>query len=389
VLAEQGHEVTIFASSYSHLSRKEERLSPGERLRVECFDGVRFVWVRTLPYAGNDYRRVANMLSYAAHTILVQRHFSRPDVIVGSSVHLAAVAAAYVIGRVRGVPFVFEVRDLWPQTLIDMGALREDSPAARILGWAELFLYHHARMVISLLPKAPDYIAGRGISREKIAYIPNGITGASSAAETLSGDAAELVARITQLRRGGRVIAGYVGSHGRANALGTLIHAARELRDRGEDGIVFVFVGDGPEKETCQRLARHHDLHNVIFWRPVPKRSVPAVLEAFDITLISLLDVAVHKYGLSCNKLFDYLASGRPVVSACAAEETPVSVSGGGICVPPEAPEAIADALITLASLGEAGRQAIGDRGKCWVYENHNVTALAERFLQALAQAQR
>src|ERR1039457_3965462 len=282
VLADQGHEVTIFASGYNHFSRQEERLSPGERLRVECIDGVRFVWVRTPPYAGNNYRRVANMLTYAGRTVWVQRHFSRPDVIVGSSVHMAAVAAAYVVGQARGVPFVFEVRDIWPQTLIDMGAMRKGSLAARILGWAELFFYRRARMIISLLPKASDYIAGRGISKDKIAYIPNGIAGPRHT-ETLPSDAAELVARITQLRRDGRVIAGYVGSHGQANALGTLVHAARELRDRGEDQIVFVFVGDGPEKETCQRLARRHDLHNVIFWRPVPKRSVQAVLQAFSI----------------------------------------------------------------------------------------------------------
>jgi glycosyltransferase involved in cell wall biosynthesis len=389
VLAGQGHEVTIFASSFSHSTRQEDRLAPGERLRVEWFDGVRFVWVRTLPYTRNDYRRVANMLSYAARTLLVQRRFSRPDVIVGSSVHLAAVAAAYLIGWGRGVPFVFEVRDIWPQTLIDMGALREGGLPSRILRWAELFLYSRARMVISLLPQAPDYIAGRGISREKIVYIPNGIAGAPSADATLTGDAAELVARIAQLRRDGRMIAGYVGAHGRANGLDTLVHAARELRDRGEDGIALVLVGDGPEKEACQRLARDHDLHNVIFWRPVPKRNVQAVLEALDVTLFSLLDVSVFKYGLSSNKLFDYLASGRPVVSACAVREMPVSASGGGICVPPEAPKAIADALITLASIGEAARHAMGDRGKHWVHENHDVTTLAERFLQALAQAQR
>ena len=183
VLAEQGHEVTIFASSYNHFSRREERLSPGERLRVECIDGIRFVWVRTPPYVGNNYRRAANMLSYASRTVLVQRHFSRPDVIVGSSVHMAAVAAAYVIGRARGIPFVFEVRDIWPQTLIDMGALRRGGAAARILGWAELYFYRRARMIISLLPKAPEYIAGRRISKEKIAYIPNGIAGTRVADE--------------------------------------------------------------------------------------------------------------------------------------------------------------------------------------------------------------
>jgi glycosyltransferase involved in cell wall biosynthesis len=389
VLAEQGHDITIFASSFSHFTFREERLKRNERMRVDYIDGLRFAWIRTTPYSRNDSRRALNMLSYAIGTIRAQRGMPRPDVVVGSSPHPAASAAAWLIAAIRRVPFVYEVRDIWPQTLIDMGALREGSLAARVLGWAELFLYCRARMVISLLPCAPDYIARRGISREKIAYVPNGIASTPSTDVTLSGDAAELVARITQLRRGGRVIAGYVGSHGRANGLDTLVHAARELRDRGEDGIVFVFVGDGPEKEGCQRLARYHDLHNVIFWRPVPKRSVPALLEALDVMLFSLLDVSVFKYGLSSNKLFDYLAAGRPVVSACAVQETPVNASGGGICVPPEAPGAIADALITLASLGEAGRQAIGDRGKQWVYENHDVIVLAERFLQVLAQAQR
>jgi glycosyltransferase involved in cell wall biosynthesis len=388
VLVAQGHEITIFASSYSHFSRQEERLSPGQNLRVEYIDGVRFIWVRTPSYEGNNYRRVLNILAYAVRAVLVQRRFSRPDVIVGSSVHMAAVAAAYVIGRTRGIPFVFEVRDIWPQTLIDMGAMRKSSLMARSLGWAELFFYRRARMIISLLPKAPDYIAGRGVDKEKIAYIPNGIAAPRATDGALPKDVPELVARMTQLHQEGRVIAGYIGSHGQANALGTLIHAARELRDRKEDRIVFVFVGDGPEKKTCQRLACHYDLQNVIFWPPVPKRSVPAVLAGFDIALFSVLDVAVHKYGLSCNKLFDYLASGLPVVAACAVEETPVSASGAGICVPPEAPEAIAEALITLAALGPAGRHVIGDRGRRWVYENHDVTTLAERFLHVLAQAQ-
>src|SRR5712692_6278737 len=154
VLAAQGHEITIFASSFSHFSRQEERLALGERARVEWVDGVRFVWVRTTRYTRNDLRRVGNMLSYAVGVVLTQRRFSRPDVVVGSSVHLAAVAAAWLIARARRVPFVFEVRDLWPQTLIDMGALRERGVAARMLRGAERFLYQQARVVITLLRRA-------------------------------------------------------------------------------------------------------------------------------------------------------------------------------------------------------------------------------------------
>ena len=105
--------------------------------------------------------------------------------------------------------------------------------------------------------------------------------------------------------------------------------------------------------------------------------------------MFALRDIPVFKYGLSCNKFFDYLAAGRPVVSACPVADTPVSASGGGVSVPAESPEAIADALVTLASLSEAQRQAIGERGSSWVYQHHGATALAGRFLDALVQAQR
>lgn len=396
VLAARGHEVTIFASSFSHFSRQEERLAGGERTRVEWVDGVRFVWVRTTSYTRNDIRRLRNMLSYAAGVMLIQRRLSRPDVVVGSSVHLLAVAAAWLIGRTRGVPFVFEVRDLWPQTLIDLGALRERGAAARMLRGAERFFYHQARVVITLLPGAPEYIAGRGIAPERIAYVPNGIADGSLGENGSSHDddpgddaATELTGRIEEWRRAGRMVAGYVGSHARANGISTLVGAARELRDRGEDRIALVFVGEGPEKAACQRLAHEHDLSNVLFWRPVSKRSVPAVLGALDVMLFAVRDVPVFEYGLSSNKLFDYLASGRPVVAACAVPGNPVIESGGGICVPPESPKAVADALIDVAALGDAGRRAIGDRGRRWVFEHHGSTVLAAQFLHALIRAQR
>jgi glycosyltransferase involved in cell wall biosynthesis len=387
LFAEQGHEVTIFASSYSHFTRAEERLSGSRMMRVEWVDGVRFVWVRTIPYTDNGILRVLNMLSYAAVASLAQFRFARPDVIVGSSVHLAAVAAACAIGRVRRAPFVFEVRDLWPQTLIDIGALPERSMAARVLAWMELFLYRRARAVVSLLPGAPDYIAGRGIPREKISYIPNGIAPGHPAVSAIAGGTAELLARIADWHRAGVTVAGYVGSHGRANGLDTLVRAADELQARGERRFAFVFVGEGPEKAACQRLAAESGLTNVLFWCAVPKQEVPAVLAALDVLLFCLRDVPVFRYGLSSNKLFDYLASGRPVVAACSVTDNPVAASGAGVCVPPEAPGAVADALLEVAALGGAGRTALGRRGQRWVNEHHHSAVLATRFLDVLTGA--
>jgi glycosyltransferase involved in cell wall biosynthesis len=389
ILVSQGHDVTIFASSFSHHSLREERLARHQWMRAEFVDGVRFVWIRTMPYARNDHRRALNMMSYAVRVVLAQRQFARPDVVVGSSVHLAAAAAALLIGRARRTPFVFEVRDLWPRTLIDMGMLRERGAVARLLTMLERFLYRRAGVVITLLPHAAEYIVGHGIPKEKIVYVPNGIVDCAPGSPPASSDAAALVTWMRQERAAGRLVAGYIGSHGRANGVDILVEAARELRDHGEDRIAFVFVGAGPEKERCQRLARDYHLANVIFWRPVPKHAVPALLEGLDVMLFSLRDIPVFRYGLSSNKLFDYLASGRPVVSACAVKDNPVSASGGGICVPPESPNAVADALREMGALGDAGRRVIGERGRTWVYQNHGATALAGRFLEALIQALR
>lgn len=384
VLAAQGHEVTIFASSFSHFSRREERLAPGERVRVQEVDGVRFVWLRTTEYERNDRRRVVNMLSYAVRAIVAQRRMSRPDVVVGSSVHLAAVVAAWLISVSRRATFVFEVRDLWPQTLFDLGAVREHSATAWLLRLAESFLYRRASTVICLLPHAADYIAERGISRDKIVYVPNGIADYGSMAAAAPEQSADLLARIRQWRDDGRLVAGYVGSLGPANGVRDLVEAARDLRDRGDGRLALVLVGDGQEKEDCQRLAGRYRLENVLFWPPVPKSEVPAVLTALDVALYCVRDVPVFRYGLSSNKLFDYLASGRPVVFASAVTDGPVGQSGGGICVGAESPAQVADALVTLAGFSEAERLEIGARGKAWVYQRHGTTALAARFLRAL-----
>lgn len=387
LLAGWGHDVTIFASSFSHFSRAEERLAPGERMRAEVVDGVRFVWIRTTPYSGNDHRRVLNMVSYAAGAVRAQRTMDRPDVVIGSCVHPLAAVAACLIGALRRAPFVFEVRDLWPQTLIDMGALRDGGAAARALRALERFLYHRARLVISLLPGAAEYITAAGVPESKIVYIPNGIAERAMVPAGPDTQARALADRISRWREAGCLVAGYVGSHGAANGADVLVEAAAVLRDRGIGDIVLVLVGDGPDKERCEQLARRHGLQNILFAPPVPKHAVPGVLEALEVTLFPLRDVPVFRYGLSSNKLFDYLASGRPVIFACGLADNPVRASGGGICVRPEAPAAVADALVELAAAGQAGRRAIGERGRDWVYRHHNMSALAEQFLQALTGA--
>jgi glycosyltransferase involved in cell wall biosynthesis len=387
VLVRQEHDVTIFASGFSHITLREDRLQANERMRIDCIDGVCFVGLRTTPYSANDGRRVLNMLSYAFNAIRVPRRMPRPDVVVGSSVHLAAVAAAFVKGKARRAPFVFEVRDLWPQVLVDMGVIKENGTATRVLRRLESFLYRRARVIVSLPPRAVNYMTRLGIPREKVVYIPNGIADHDERVSEPNDSSTALLAQISQLHQAGCIIAGYVGSHVRANGVDSLVASARALRDRGVHDVALVFVGDGLEKEKSRQLAVGYDLRNVMFWDAAPKRCVPAVLDALDIALFALHDMSTYKYGLSCNKLFDHMASARPIVSACAAENTLVAAAGAGICVPSDSPDDIADAPMKLRSMGETERHAIGERARHWVYEHHGATALAGRFLGALAQA--
>ncbi|WP_042386495.1 glycosyltransferase family 4 protein [Streptacidiphilus melanogenes] len=395
VLTSAGHEVTVFASSFNHFTRREERLAPGEKTAVRHIDGVRFVWVRTTAYTGNGYRRFLNMCSYAARVLPAGRDLDTPDAIVGSCVHPGAVLAAWVAARLRGARFVVEVRDLWPQTLIDMGALHPGSIRARLLYLVESFCYRRAAAVICLLPAAAGYLQSRGVPADRIHYVPNGIDDHRPPVEHRPAPAPDapdhdlqvtaLITRIRRLREQGYLVAGYLGSHGRANALDTVVTAAARLRCTWRPQVATVLVGDGPEKAACQRLADDLGLENVLFWPPVPKSAVPAVLAELDVTLFCLRDVAVFRYGLSSNKLFDYLACGKPVLFASNAPGGPVRESGGGVCVPAESPDALADALTQLAGMTASEREQMGRRGRSWVYRHHGTTALADAFLKAVS----
>jgi glycosyltransferase involved in cell wall biosynthesis len=374
-LATQGYDVTIFASGFSHFSGTEERLRPFQLFRVESIKGIRFVWLRTIPYHGNSWRRVANMVSYALLVSIVQARFSRPDVVIGSSVHPLAAAAGYAIARVRRRPFIFEVRDLWPQTLIDMGVIREHSRVARMMRWLEAFLVRRASAVVTLLPGMETYLAERGLPAGRLEYIPNGVDlGATSPNSKLIPAAIE--AQIKRWRKEGRFICAYVGSHGRANRLEVLVDAMHIPRDGRR--LALLLIGDGPEKA---RLAERSKASTTVrFFDSIPKPMAGAVLDQVDAAIFHLTDTPVFRYGISSNKLFDYLAHGRPVLFACRTTYDPVALASAGVSVPPDDPTAMAAGLRDLAARSDEELRAIGERGRRFIAENHAIDRLAAQL---------
>jgi glycosyltransferase involved in cell wall biosynthesis len=376
-LTQMGYEVTIFASAFNHKLREKVRLLDGAPWDIESTDGVRFVWVDTFSYQGNSWRRFLNMISFMVRAYFVGRqlpqkeHIASPDVIIGSSVHLLAVFAAYMLSRHFGVSFVMEVRDLWPQTLVDMGRLGEKSILTRSLRKLETLLYKRAARIIVLLPKAKEYIVSLGVKPDKVTWIPNGVN----------------------LRRYGTVMPGlsqdekltcmYAGNHG-INALPTLLEAAEVVQHKGYEDISFVLVGDGHEKPNLIAYADQLGLENMEFRAAVPKEEIPSVLQQADVLVSVLRDLSLYKYGISLNKLFDYLASARPVILTGDPVNNIVEDAQCGLTAPPDDPEALADAIIQLHHKSPEERQAMGARGRAHVEQHYNTKMLAGRLHRIL-----
>ncbi len=378
-LPEFGWQATILAASVE-LNTGRQRLEPGEKTRIDLISGVPFLWVRTPQYRGNGSGRLWNMLVYSGRVLLrrTTRDLPRPDLIIGSSVHPFAAAAGLMLARRYRVPFVFEVRDLWPQTLVDMGQLAEGSLLVRLLRKLELFLYRRAERIVVLLPHASDYIVPLGILSSRITWIPNGVDLSlfplSPLPDRPSGRPFTLM---------------YFGAHGHANGLETVIEAMKLVQERAGASEVFLrLVGDGGMKSGLESLARGCGLTNVSFEPPVPKNQIASLAAGADAFVIAVKDLpGLYRYGISMNKLFDYLASGRPIIIASNAANNPVAEAEAGLTVAAECPAALASAVLELAAMPFEVRQRMGMSGRDFVARNHDFAHLSGALAKLLDEA--
>ena len=377
-LVERGYDVTIFATPFTHTLYRDRdiHLIEGERWKVQIVDGVRFVWLRTFPYQGNTWRRVVNMFSYMWASYRTGRACQRlipeiptPEVIIGSSVHLLAVLSAYYLAKYFHSHFIMEVRDVWPQALIDVGKLPERSVVTWAMRKLEHFLYKRAERIIVLLPGAVDYIANLDIPRERIVYVPNGVDLALFSQSLPRGD-----------HSGFRIM--YLGSHGVVNGLDTLLDAIKLIQDQGYSDIYFELVGDGGSKPQLIASSRELGLHNIQFFNPIPKTQVHQALNRADV-LVSIHANAL-RFGVSANKLFDYMASAKPIIFSGDAPNDIVRDARCGLSVPRGDSRELAHAIIRLAQISREERQCMGQRGRVYVEQYHDYAILADHFQQCI-----
>lgn len=369
-LTKRGYDVTISASSFHYNLHRELKLTESEKWRVEYIDGIRFLWIRSFPYQRNDWRRVVNMVSFMWRSYWIGRdmmkheHFQKPDIIIGSTVHLLAVLSSYLLAKYYRATFLVEIRDLWPQTLIDMGILKEEDLITNILRLLEMFLYKRARKIIILSPKSKGYLISRGIDKRKISLIPNGV------------DILRNNLIIPKKVNTGVFKVIYAGSIGIANHLNKVLQAADIIQKNTPFPIHFILVGEGGEKDNLIKQVKKLNLTNVELRKPVSKINLPFLLQEADILLLADYNVL---YG-SSNKLFDYMASGKPIVFATSARHNRVYAAGCGIVVLPQDSAALAQAILILYRMSPSERRAMGEKGRWYVQKYHSIPLLVNKL---------
>jgi glycosyltransferase involved in cell wall biosynthesis len=378
-LKQRGHDLTLIASSFDHVRRKETRLSAGETWRIETIEGVRFLWLRTPPYESNSARRVWNMLVFAWHVWRRRgvRELAPPDVVVGSSPHLFGAFGAWRLARSLGVPFVLEIRDLWPEALVQWSDVRAGHPVVRVLARIERTLYRNATRIITLWRHSPAYIAARGGHPDNIVWISNGVSLNAILPQPPRDDSS------------GALTLMYLGAHSLTNPLHTVLEAAALLQAEGYgEKVRFRLLGDGPNKPDLIQSAQKAGLDGMVrFEAPVPKQSINDVMTGADAFLLPLHHGELYRWGMSPNKLFDYMAAARPIVIAVDVPSNPVAEAAAGLSVPAENATAMADAIKALLALSPEERWEMGLRGRRYVEANHDMARLAERFEACLLSA--
>lgn len=388
-LAESGENVTLFSSSFLHNTFKETKnYRDGEYYQEEEKDNYKRVYIKTPPYRGNGIKRLLNQISFSKNAYKVGKKKlqteSTPEVVIGSSVHLFTGIAAYFLAKKANAKFVFEIRDIWPQTLVDLGALKKDSFATKVFEKIEKFLYKKADLIVSVLPNGENHINKYGISREKVLYLPNGID-VNSHQFALKKELNNLEIKQFFKNKQESFIVSYTGAHGVANGLDTPLEAAALLQSvKTDKKIEFLFVGDGPEKEKLKQIAKEKKLYNVTFIDRVEKDQVAHILNLSDVCLFHLNKTPVFKYGISSNKLFDYMISGKPMIFAVDTSYDFVEQAGNGISIQPENPVEMKEAILTLARTDPKTMKTMGENGVSFVKERHDLKKLSLKLKNSL-----
>ena len=374
-LARRGHRVVFFASASNYYFQQRTKGKAWSLCHREEVDGVVFYWLATTRISSRPVARMFNMLSFALVAFLVGlTRRQGPDYVIGTCPHPFAGATAWLLSVLRRAVFIYEIRDIWPESLERYSSGFAWKIAIAFFERLQRFLYRRARLIISVLPRIDQYFADAGITVRGIAHVPNCIElTAAGSGDGIAHDPDEVFRFY------------YVGGFSKYQGLDVLVEAALRLaKDPGARRFELHLVGEGSERAAIEKLVRSRHASNVFLHPPVPRHDVQKVLADSDCNLFHLLDIGeALRYGISPNKLIEYLLSGKPLIYAIPFEWQLLTEAHIGYPARCGDHDSMSEAMRAMLDTRLEEREEMGRKAR-ELCTNFDVRTIVDRFLKAL-----
>lgn len=368
-LQKRGHRASIISSNFSHLFNNTPKKTN------QTINGIYYHWVNSPRYKKSiSIGRFWNMLIFALRILFLDdKNLGTPDLIVVSSPSMLPIVAALKWKKKFNCKIFFEVRDIWPLTLQELGGLSKYHPLVLFMRYFEKMAYKKSDLILSLLPNAKEHFEAGGMASHKFRYLPNGV-------ETDHDNKNQIEEKLDLKLNPGDFVIGYGGSIGKANALHYLIEAAQILKTH--EHIHFVIVGKGDELENLKKQASL--LKNVHFFPSMEKSKFLVTIKQFDLCYIGLEKEPLFRFGVSPNKLFDYMLAKRPILFSIDSGNKPVEDAQCGWSVSSGDVQSIAKSIIEASNQPADKLNFLGNNGYNYVIKNHSYKILCDQLLSWL-----
>lgn len=350
-----------------------------DRVTVQETDGVKIVWLKTMKYSvAKSLRRILSWFHFEWNLFwLNKRALPRPDVVIISSLSLLTIVNGLLMRFKYGCRLVFEVRDIWPLTIVEEGGFSNANLFVKGLSWLERLAYRKSDAIVGTMPNLAAHVRAELGHDRPVYCVPMGVS------QEHLNDVAEVPADYAERYLGSdkfKVV--HAGTIGITNALDVFFETARAMREHAD--VEFVIVGDGALRESYQK--QYGDLPNLVFAPKVPRNMVQSVLSEGDLLYFSVHDSKVWDYGQSLNKVIDYMLAAKPVVASYNGYPSMINEADCGVFVPANNVGAVVSAIVDMKSKSAEERAEMGIRGRQWLLQNRNYSTLANDYLAILFQ---
>lgn len=375
-LKKEGIKPIIISASYSHFMINEPRVGNRAYLH-EKVDTIDYFWLKVVRYKDSrDKKRVLKWFQFCFKLLFLPSNIDKPSTILCSGSAPMLVLPSYFLAKKYGAKLIFEIRDIWPLTLINFKNYSKYNPLIYIMQKSVNFGFRYADEIISVLPYTNEYIKEQGIYNFKFSYLPNGIF-----LDEIKNPL-PLNSKTKSKIPNNKFIVGYAGAMGMGDGMDLLIDTANILKSQKD--IHFILVGRGSEKERLKKRILELELKNISILDAIPKKEVQSLLALFDVCYIGWEDNEMYKYGISANKIFDYMYASKPIVHVYNGKGDLIKEAECGISINQQNPELVANAIVELYNTPLEKREIIGLRGKLFVLNNHTYKSITKKFIEVV-----